>query len=91
MYVDILFPLTKAIPIMFENVTTHYLTLQILIDNNTTRYHNLNVLPHVLPHALCTFSVSLAWFGGYFQLETTRYRQIYKKNCILIFVNKKCI
>ena len=24
MYVDILFPLTKAIPIMFEDVTTYY-------------------------------------------------------------------
>ena len=24
MYVDMLFPLTKAIPIMFERVTTHY-------------------------------------------------------------------
>ena len=28
MYVDILFPLTKAIPIMFERVTTHYQTLK---------------------------------------------------------------
>ena len=27
MYVDILFPLTKAIPIMFERVTTHCQTL----------------------------------------------------------------
>ena len=28
MYVDILSSLTKAIPIMFERVTTHYQTLQ---------------------------------------------------------------
>ena len=67
MYVDILFPLTKAIPIMFENVTTHYQTLQILIDNNATRYHNLNVLPHVLPHALryifCQFSMVWGLFS----------------------------
>ena len=27
MYVDILFPLTKTIPIMFERVTTHNQTL----------------------------------------------------------------
>ena len=27
MYLDILFPLTKAIPIMFERVTTRYQTL----------------------------------------------------------------
>ena len=26
-----------------------------------------------------TFSPSLAWFGGYLQQATTRYRQIYKK------------
>ena len=26
-----------------------------------------------------TFSLSLAWFGGYLQQVTTRYRQIYKK------------
>ena len=29
MLVDILFALTKAIPIMFEHVTTHYQTLPI--------------------------------------------------------------
>ena len=34
MYVDILFPLTKAIPIMFERVTTYYQTLQIWIGHN---------------------------------------------------------
>ena len=28
MYVDILFPLTKAIQCMLERVTTHYVTLQ---------------------------------------------------------------
>ena len=26
-----------------------------------------------------TFPISLAWFGGYLQRVTTRYRQIYKK------------
>ena len=36
MYVDILFLLTGAIPVMFEVVTKHYQTLQIWIDHNTT-------------------------------------------------------
>ena len=52
MYVDILFPLTKVIPIMYERVTTHYQTLQTRIGYNATRYHNFNALPHALPHAL---------------------------------------
>ena len=30
-YVDIIFPLTKAFPVMFEIVTTHYQTLQTWI------------------------------------------------------------
>ena len=51
-YVDILLPLTKAIPIMFECVTTHYQTLQTWIGHDATRYHNLNPLPHALPHLL---------------------------------------
>ena len=52
MYVDVFFPLTKAIPIMFENVTTHCQTLQTWIGHDATRYHNFNVLRHALPHAL---------------------------------------
>ena len=51
-YVDILFPLTKAIPIMSERVTTHYQTLWTWIGYNATRYHNFNALQHALPHAL---------------------------------------
>ena len=51
-YVDILFPLTKAISIMFELVTTHYQTLQTEIDHKATRYQNSNALLHALPHAL---------------------------------------
>ena len=45
MYVHILFPLTKAIPIMFEHVTTHYLTLETSIGNNAT--HDGNAWWHV--------------------------------------------
>ena len=52
MYVDVFFPLTKVMPIMFENVTTHYQTLQTWIGHDATHYHNLNALPHALPHAL---------------------------------------
>ena len=52
MYVDIFFPLKTAIPIMLENVTTHYQMLQTRIGHNATRYHNFNALPHTLPHAL---------------------------------------
>ena len=37
MYVDVLFPLTKAILIMFEHVTMHYQTLETWIDHNATR------------------------------------------------------
>ena len=39
MHVDLLFPLTRAIPIMFKRVTTYYQTLQTWIGYNTTRYH----------------------------------------------------
>ena len=50
MYVDILSPLTKVIPIMFERVTTHYQTLQTWRGHNATRYHNFNALSHALPY-----------------------------------------
>ena len=36
MYLDIFFRLTKAIPIMFERVTTHYQTLQTWISQDAT-------------------------------------------------------
>ena len=39
LYVDILFPLTKAIPIMFERVITHYETLEKWIGHDATRDH----------------------------------------------------
>ena len=52
MYVDVFFPLTKAIPIMFEQVTTYYQTLQTWIGHDATCYHNFNALPYALPHAL---------------------------------------
>ena len=50
--VDILFSLTKVIPILFEHVTTHHQTLQTWIDHNATCYHNFNALPHALQYVL---------------------------------------
>ena len=35
-----------------------------------------------------TFPLSLAWFGGYLQRVTTRYRQTYKKMYINILLKK---
>ena len=50
MYADISFSLTKAIPIMFERVTTHYQTLQTWIGHaaSLTWFGAIcNALPHV--------------------------------------------
>ena len=81
MYADILFPLTKAIPIMFERIATHYQILQTWIVRDATRYQNFNALPHALPYIFSQFS--MLW--GYLQRVTTRYRQIHKKMYINIF------
>ena len=59
MYVDIIFPLTKAIPVMFERLTTHYQALQTWIGHNATRYHNFNALPHALPQAFTVHFLSV--------------------------------
>ena len=84
MYVDVFFPLTKAIPIMLEHVTTHYQTLQTSIGHDATRHHNFNALLHALPYIFSKFS--MVW--GYLQRVTTRYHQIYKKIYINIFLKK---
>ena len=47
MYADIFLPSKKAIPIMFEHVTTHYQTLQTWIGHDVTRYHNFNTLSYI--------------------------------------------
>ena len=57
MYDYIFFPLTKAIPIMFERVTTHYQALQTRVDHDATRYHNFNALSHVLPYIFSQFNM----------------------------------
>ena len=70
------FPLTKAIPIMFERVTTYYQTLKTWLYHNATRYHTFNVLSHALPNIFSKFS--MVW--DYLQRVTTRFRQNYFKN-----------
>ena len=57
MYVDIFFLLIKAIPIMFECVTTHYQTLQTWIGHDATRYHNFNASQLVLPYIFSRFNM----------------------------------
>ena len=57
MLIDILLPLKKVIPIMFERVTRHYKTLQTFIGQRinitSTRYYT----------CYHTFSPSLTWVG----------------------------
>ena len=48
MYAYTLFPLAKAIPIMFERLTTHYQILETRIGHNETRYHNFNTVSRIL-------------------------------------------
>ena len=63
-YVNIFFPLTKAIPIMFERGTTHCQTLHTWIDHNATRYSNF-----ALPYIVSQFSTVLELFAmGYHAL-----------------------
>ena len=69
MYDDIVFPLTKAIPIMFERVTTYYQTLWTWVGHNTTRYHNFNALPHALLYIFSQFSM-------FWELFATGYRAL---------------
>ena len=62
MYVDIIIPLTKVIPIKFEPVTIYYQTLQTLIGHNGTRHHK----------CYRAFSLSLTWTGH----NTTPYHNL---------------
>ena len=54
-YVDILLSLTKAFPIIFECVTTHFQILQTWIGPDATRYHTYYYTRYR------TFSPSLTW------------------------------
>ena len=55
------------------------------VGHNAACYHNFNLLPHEMPYIF----TQLGMFWGYLQRVTTRYCQIYKKKCILIFFLKK--
>ena len=88
MYVDIIFSITKVIPIMFERVTTRYpryctfyLSLT-WVDHKATRYHSFNVLPHTIP----TFSLSLACFRVICTTIPRVTFKFYKKMYINIFL-----
>ena len=88
-YVYILFPLTKAIPIMFERVATDYQTLQTMRGHNATRYHNFNTLPYVLPHVLSyifstlyIFQVTLLGHLMFSNLQNSNLRSMPRKEII---------
>ena len=77
----ICFPLTKAIPIMFEHVTTHNEALQPLISHNTTCYNNFNALAHALSHALPYIFSQFSMVWGYLQrvtITSTHYHRRYR-------------
>ena len=61
MYVQIILPLTKAILIMFEHVTTHYQTLKPSIGHTAALYHKFNALPcalsYTLPYIFSQFNI----------------------------------
>ena len=76
---DILFALSKAIPIIFEKCPTPYQTLKTWIGHNATRYPNLNALPYIFSEIFLVL--------GNLQRVTMRYRQTYKKY-IYIFLKK---
>ena len=98
MYIDIPFPLTKAIPIMFERVTIDYQTLYTWIGHNTTPYHNFNALPHALPHTLSyiyhSLSLNLAWLWPICNLlprATVKFIKRYIYIYILFFLKKMTV
>ena len=48
-----------------ERVSTHYQALQTWIHLNIAHYHNLNALPHALPHALLYIFSGICMVSGY--------------------------
>ena len=76
--VSTLFVPSKAIPITFEHLATHYQTLETWIDHTAMRYH---ALQHALPYIFSMICVVL----GNFQWVTTRYHQIYKNIYTIVF------
>ena len=75
----------KRVTITSTQYHMHYciFSLSLMrVGHNTTRYHNFNVLPHVLSYIFT--QLSIVW--GYFERVTTR--QIYKKMYINTFLKK---
>ena len=68
-YVDILFPLTKSIPIMFEHVTKLYKHGWAMMQRVTITSTRYGTRYHTFYH---TFSPSLTWLG---------YNAMYYHNC----------
>ena len=80
----------QRVTITSTRYDTRYHTFSLsltCIDHNAKRYHNFNVLLHVLPYSFSKFS--MVW--AYLQRVTTRYRQIYKKIYINIFLKKMTV
>ena len=71
--IHIHFAESKAIPVIFEHLASHYQTLETWIGHNATHYSNLNALPHALPYSFSEIFLVLRNL----QRVTTRYRQIY--------------
>ena len=57
------------------------------MGHNATLYHNLNVLPHALLHALPYIFSKICLVLGYLQRDTTRYRQFSLKIFIYTFID----
>ena len=76
MCVDVLFPLMKAIPIVWTFYHTLPNSTKMDRPYNGIHYHNFSVLPHTLLYIFPQFS--MVWC--YLQHVTTCYCQIIKKN-----------
>ena len=69
-----------------ELVTTNYQALQAWMGLNVTRYHSLNALPHVLPHALSFIFSEICQVLSYLQRVTTRYRYYFFNKILIIYL-----
>ena len=87
--VHIHFAESKAIPVIFEHLASHYQTLETWIGHNATHYSNLNALPHALPYSFSEIFLVLRNL----QRVTTRYAL--PKFIIYIYIDlfkkKKCV
>ena len=68
-----------------ERDTPHYETLQTRIGLNFTRYHSLNELANVLPHALPYILSEICLVWGYWQRVSACYCYCFLKNITIYF------